>query len=147
MKTVLLFIIVILFFTVLVDSCSSAEITDQFLYGLAWVESSNNHNVKPGDGGRSHGLLQEQNIYRREANRIKGYYLFSFEDIKRSPEAQKECARIVLEFWSKYHRVIDLPEIVSLHRCPNTKWNRRRMHTAHEQRRTKTFWQHYSSKH
>jgi hypothetical protein len=52
--------IIILLFTTTSSPYSQVTPTDLLVYQIGWYESRNNHNVKPGDNGKSFGRWQFQ---------------------------------------------------------------------------------------
>ena len=115
-------------------------VTNKFLDALEHIESGRDPNVKPGDGGRSVGILQIQEIYVREANRLCGAYVFSY-NLRKDPLAAREMARVVLTHWCLHYEckgyTIGFKELASLHRRPNLKWRPNRLDSEHERNRTR----------
>jgi hypothetical protein len=136
-------ICLVLLFTIKLNAFP--EINDKFLIGLAIVESGNDPNVKPGDGGRAIGVYQIHKIYVREANRLLKLPVFDYS-LRSDPRASRYMVKVVLPFWARYHEKrgykIDYPALVSLHRHPCAAWTPKYMDCDLERDRTKKILNH-----
>ena len=122
--------------------------TDNFFRALLLVEDADGPDIgPPGDGGRCGPWWGIHDEFRREANRIIALqegmqYAPVFSDDDRNDYlACKEMVRVVLGYWSRYHRArgrnMGPAEVCSLHRMPTNRWRPKRLRLPLERERTR----------
>lgn len=104
---------------------ASCDVTPEFLHALAVIETGCRD--IPGDGGNAQGPHQHWEINVRDANRIIGAYVFSY-DLRHDLAASTEIARIILthyerHFERKYKMEMTVEDLAALHRYGPTQWD------------------------
>jgi hypothetical protein len=77
---------------------------DVLLYVIAMLESGNNADVRPGDGGAAHGIFQIHECYVIDVARISGQR-FSYPECVYSPGLASEIVKIYITYWGERQRI------------------------------------------